>query len=91
MILTEYLLSSVLDTQKCTRCTVMTKGKPLAFRPDIIPTVENFRADYPWKVCNGTRSQYSVGKRRMIVPIWVSYDSGKEFGPGRLGHRPSVH
>ena len=52
------------------------------------------RAAYPWRVIAtgpGHGIQLSQGQHegRLIVPVWMSDGSGTEFGPGKLGHRPS--
>ena len=58
---------------------------------DITPVIENFRDDYPWKVCaTGPGHSVQLESGRIIVPVWFSDGKGKEFGSGRLGHRPSV-
>ena len=58
---------------------------------EITAVFDEFRADYPWRVCaagpaHGTR----LRSGRMIVPVWLSDGSGSEFGPNHRGHRPSV-
>ena len=58
---------------------------------DITSTFEPFREDYPWRVIGtgpGHGIQLQTG--RYIVPLWMSDGSSTEFGPGNLGHRPSV-
>lgn len=58
---------------------------------EITSTIENFRNEYPWKVCaTGPGHGLQLDDGRIIVPIWLSDGTGTEFGSGRLGHRPSV-
>ena len=58
---------------------------------DITPALEEFREDYPWQViAPGPGHGIRLRNGRLLVPIWMSDGSGKEMGPGNLGHRPSV-
>ena len=50
-----------------------------------------FSSEYPWKViATGPGHGIRLAGGRLVVPLWMSDGSGTEFGPGRLGHRPSV-
>jgi sialidase-1 len=65
-------------------------GSHFAPRTDITPVLEAFRRDYPWRVvATGPGHAVQLRNGRLIVPIWMSDGSGTEFGPGKLGHRPS--
>jgi len=58
---------------------------------DITSVFEPFREDYPWRViATGPGHGIQLRSGRYIVPLWMSDGSGTEFGPGKLGHRPSV-
>lgn len=49
------------------------------------------RGRYLWRVIAtgpGHGLRHSSG--RLIVPLWMSTGEGTEFGPGKLGHRPSA-
>lgn len=57
---------------------------------DITSTFEAFRSEYPWKVIAvGPGHSIQLKNGRLIAAVWMSDGSGTEFGPGRLGHRPS--
>jgi sialidase-1 len=57
---------------------------------EITPVVEQFRSDYPWRVCaTGPGHGLQLRNGRMIVPVWLSDGSGSEMGKHR-GHRPSI-
>ena len=58
---------------------------------DITSACEPFRDDYPWRVIGiGPGHCIQLRGGRYIVPVWLSDGSGREFGSGKLGHRPSV-
>lgn len=58
---------------------------------EITPALEAFRQDYPWRVvATGPGHGTQLRGGRFIVPVWMSDGSGKEFGKGKLGHRPSI-
>lgn len=58
---------------------------------EITPVLEEFRRDYPWVVvATGPGHGTQLRSGRYIVPIWMSDGSGKEFGKGKPGHRPSI-
>ena len=58
---------------------------------DITETFEPWRDVYPWKViATGPGHGIQLRGGRYIIPVWMSDGSGREFGPGKLGHRPSV-
>ncbi|HAA75562.1 TPA: exo-alpha-sialidase [Candidatus Latescibacteria bacterium] len=57
---------------------------------EVTEMFELFREHYPWKViATGPGHGIQLKNGRYIVPLWMSDGSGKEFGPGHLGHRPS--
>jgi len=57
---------------------------------EITDVFEQFRTDYPWRVCaNGCGHGLQLRNGRMIIPVWLSDGSGSEMGKHR-GHRPSV-
>ncbi len=58
---------------------------------EITATFEEFRQDYPWRVCaTGPAHGTQLRNGRMIIPVWLSDGSGGEFGPKHRGHRPSI-
>ena len=57
---------------------------------DVTPTFEAFRRHYPWRVIAvGPGHGIQLASGRLVVAAWMSDGTGGEFGPGRLGHRPS--
>ncbi|MCL5999007.1 MAG: glycoside hydrolase [Chloroflexi bacterium] len=66
-------------------------GTSFSASVDITATVEAFRRHYPWRViATGPDHGLQLRNGRLIVPLWMSDGTGTEFGPGKLGHRPSV-
>jgi sialidase-1 len=64
-----------------------TFGAPV----DITPALEAFRNQYAWRViATGPGHAIRLRSGRLLVPIWMSTGEGAEFGPGKLGHRPSA-
>ncbi len=59
---------------------------------EITGAFEEFKSDYPWRVCaTGPGHGTQLQSGRMIIPVWLSDGSGKEFGKGKhRGHRPSI-
>ena len=58
---------------------------------EITPVFEQFRPEYPWRVCaNGCGHGLQLRHGRMIVPVWLSDGAGTEHGKQHRGHRPSV-
>jgi sialidase-1 len=58
---------------------------------EITGSLEPFREEYPWRViATGPGHGIQLRGGRLIAPLWMSTGEGTEFGPGRLGHRPSV-
>jgi sialidase-1 len=58
---------------------------------EITATLELWQEDYPWKViATGPGHGIQLKNGRYLIPVWMSDGSGTEFGPGKLGHRPSV-
>lgn len=65
-------------------------GKTFTPPVDITPTVQRFRRHYPWRVIAvGPGHGIQLAGGRLVAAVWMSDGSGTEFGPGRLGHRPS--
>lgn len=57
---------------------------------EITAVLEGFRPAYPWRViATGPGHATRLRSGRLIVPLWMSTGAGPEFGPGKLGHRPS--
>jgi sialidase-1 len=57
---------------------------------EITGVLEALRRVYPWRViATGPGHGTQLRNGRMIVPLWMSDGTGTEFGPGKLGHRPS--
>lgn len=57
---------------------------------EITETLAAFREAYPWRViATGPGHGIRLESGRLLVPVWMSDGSGTEFGPGKLGHRPS--
>jgi len=65
-----------------------TWSKPV----EIAGVFEQFKSDYPWRVCaTGPGHGTQLRSGRMIIPLWLSDGSGKEFERGKhRGHRPSI-
>ena len=58
---------------------------------EITDVLRALRSEYPWRViATGPGHGLQLRNGRLIAPIWMSDGSGTEFGPGKLGHRPSV-
>ena len=58
---------------------------------EITDALTPFREQYPWRViATGPGHGIQLQNGRLIVPIWMSDGGGTEFGPGKLGHRPST-
>ena len=58
---------------------------------EITDTFIPFREAYPWRViATGPGHGIQLRNGRLVVPVWMSDGSGTEFGPGKLGHRPST-
>ena len=59
---------------------------------EITGVFEQFKSDYPWRVCaTGPGHGTQLRNSRMIIPVWLSDGSGKEFAGGKhRGHRPSI-
>ena len=65
-------------------------GRSFSAPVEITSAVEAFRCDYPWRVvATGPGHGLQLRTGRLIAPIWMSDGTGTEFGPGKLGHRPS--
>lgn len=58
---------------------------------DITSAIDEFKKVYPWVVlAPGPGHGIQLINGRLVVPFWLSNGGGKEFGPTRRGHRPSV-
>jgi sialidase-1 len=77
-------------------------GESFSAPVEITAALEPFREVYPWRViATGPGHGIQLARQpargphrgtrcaRLIVPVWMSDGSGKEFGLGKLGHRPS--
>jgi sialidase-1 len=69
-------------------------GETFSDPVEITAAMEPFREVYPWRVIatgpgHGIQLERGLHCGRLIVPVWMSDGSGTEFGPGKLGHRPS--
>jgi sialidase-1 len=61
---------------------------------EITASLLPFRDTYPWRVIatgpgHGIQLENGSHRGRLIVAVWMSDGSGTEFGPDKLGHRPS--
>jgi len=57
---------------------------------ELTPVVAALRRLYPWRVlATGPGHGTQLRNGRLLVPLWMSDGTGTEFGPGKLGHRPS--
>ncbi len=57
---------------------------------EITHSLTAFRDEYPWRViATGPGHGIQLRNGRLLVPVWMSDGSGTEFGPDKLGHRPS--
>jgi len=69
----------------------LDEGVSFSTPREITAAGEELRRAYPWKVIAvGPGHGLRLSDGRLIVPLWMSDGSGTEFGPGKLGHRPSV-
>ena len=67
------------------------EGATFSAPVEINAVLEQFRADYPWRVCaTGPGHGLQLRNGRMIIPVWLSDGSGTEFGGKHRGHRPSI-
>jgi sialidase-1 len=58
---------------------------------EITDTFAEFRAQYDWVVCaTGPGHGIRLRSGRLVVPVWLSDGSWKEFGPHHRGHRPNL-
>ena len=58
---------------------------------DITHVFDKFRGEYPWRVCaTGPGHGLQLRNGRLIVPVWLSDETGTEMGAGLRGHRPSI-
>ena len=69
-------------------------GETFSAPVEITGSLLAFQEHYPWRVIatgpgHGIQIQGGRHRGRLVVPVWMSDGSGTEFGPGRLGHRPS--
>ena len=69
-------------------------GETFSAPVEITASLTAFREHYPWRVIatgpgHGIQLQTGRYHGRLVVPVWMSDGSGTEFGPGKLGHRPS--
>ena len=73
-------------------------GETFSAPEEITVSLKPFREVYPWRViATGPGHGIQLARQptrsphcgRLVVPVWMSDGSGTEFGPGRLGHRPS--
>jgi sialidase-1 len=75
------------------RCYCMRSddsGQSFGSAVEITGTFEGFRAEYPWAVlAPGPGHGIQLRSGRLLAPVWLSDGTGKEFGPGKRGHRPS--
>jgi sialidase-1 len=65
-------------------------SEPVEITGSLLP----FRERYPWRVIaggpgHGIQLHDGSHRGRLLVPVWMSDGSSTEFGPGKLGHRPS--
>jgi len=66
-------------------------GQAFSSPVEITDVFEQFRADYPWRVCaTGPGHGLQLRSGRMVIPVWLSDGGGKEFGSRHRGHRPSI-
>jgi sialidase-1 len=66
-------------------------GASFSTPTEITRQLEAFRVAYPWRViATGPGHGIQLRGGRLVVPLWMSTGEGTEFGPGRLGHRPSA-
>ena len=57
---------------------------------DVTGAFDEFKREYPWRVIAvGPGHGIQLANGGLIAPVWMSDGSGGEFGPGKLGHRPS--
>ena len=76
----------------CLRST--DDGETFSVPVEVTASLLAFREQYPWRVIatgpgHGIQLQEGDYRGRLVVPVWMSDGGGTEFGPGKLGHRPS--
>lgn len=65
-------------------------GATFAEPRDVTATFDEFKKVYPWRVMAvGPGHGIQLDNGRLVGAVWMSNGEGKEFGPGKLGHRPS--
>lgn len=66
------------------------EGETWSQPQDLTPTFEQFWSDYPWRViAPGPGHSIQLRNGRLLVAVWLSTGENNNFGPGKLGHRPS--
>jgi len=79
------------DYARVFQITSRDDGRSFSTPVEITAALAPLRASYPWKVVgSGANHGLVLRSGRWVVPVWLSDGSGKEFGSGKLGHRPSV-
>lgn len=65
-------------------------GKSFGDPTDITAVFAPFRTEYQWRVIAvGPGHGIQLDNGCLVAPLWMSTGGGREFGPGKLGHRPS--
>lgn len=58
---------------------------------EITEVVESYKEKYPWVVmAPGPGHGIQLSNGRLVLPVWLSDGSAKDFGPNLRGHRPSI-
>ena len=65
-------------------------GRTFSDPRDITPVFETYRDRYPWRVVAvGPGHSIQLDNGRLVVAVWMSDGTSREFGPDKRGHRPS--
>jgi sialidase-1 len=80
-----------IDYARCYYMKSADDGKTWTLPAEITYTIDEFKKVYPWVVlAPGPGHGIQLTNGRLVVPFWLSDGGGKEFGPNRRGHRPSI-
>lgn len=80
-----------VDYARCYYMNSTDDGKNWSQPVEITAAIDELKKTYPWVVlAPGPGHGIQLRNGRLVVPFWLSDGSGKEFGPGHRGHRPSI-
>jgi sialidase-1 len=80
-----------IDYARCYYMKSADDGESWSQPVEITSAIDEFKTVYPWVVlAPGPGHGIQLKSGRLLVPFWLSDGGGKEFGPNRRGHRPSI-